>query len=119
MHIHVCIYTCIYICVCVRTCLFTYEVLLTKLINLSNRDPQPIELSKGSQGKPIRPIREYQWLLGLTRAYWEDLAPLVSALMAGMKCPELWLPTLLRRPRNFDNPASLDPRDLEAECGLQ
>ena len=33
-------------------------------------------LGKGSPGNPIRPMGDYWGLLGLMRAYWEDLAPL-------------------------------------------
>ena len=28
------------------------------------------------------PTRDYQWLLGLIRAYWEDVAPVPQALTA-------------------------------------
>ena len=41
-------------------------------------------LGKGSQGNPLRPIRDHEGLLGLIWAYWEDLAPLPEALMAYM-----------------------------------
>ena len=37
---------------------------------------KPIEPGKESQGNPIRPIRDCWGLLGLIRAYWEDLATL-------------------------------------------
>ena len=33
-------------------------------------------LGKGSQSRPTRLTSDYQGLLGLIRAYWEDLAPL-------------------------------------------
>ena len=39
---------------------------------------------KGSQGNPIRPIGDYQRLLGLVRTCCGDLAPLAFALMAYM-----------------------------------
>ena len=39
----------------------------------------------GSQPNPTRAIRDYERLLGLIRPSWEDLAPLVEALMACMK----------------------------------
>ena len=41
-------------------------------------------LGKGSQANPRRPIRDYSGLLGLIRPYWEDLAPLVWALITCM-----------------------------------
>ena len=39
-----------------------------------------IILGKGSQGSPIRPITDYWELLGLIRAYWEDMGPPPQAL---------------------------------------
>ena len=44
--------------------------------------PSHFSLGKGSQGTPIRPIRDYEGLLGLLRACWEELAPRPEAPMA-------------------------------------
>ena len=39
-------------------------------------------MGKGSQDNPVRPDRDYYGLLGLIAPYWEDLAPLVEALVS-------------------------------------
>ena len=39
----------------------------------------------GSQGNPIRPIRDSYGLSSLIKVYWEDSAPLPQALLVHMK----------------------------------
>ena len=51
-------------------------------------------LGKRSQGNPIRRVRDDSWLLGLIRAYWDDLAALPYALMADMR-DAIWALTRL------------------------
>ena len=60
--------------------------LLKSLLNVLRSCNRITELEprKGSQGKPIRPTRDCEGLLGLIRAFWEDLAPPAWALMACM-----------------------------------
>ena len=49
-------------------------------------------LGKGTQRNPTRPTRDYLGLLGLSRAYWKDLAPFPQALMASMIKSSLEMP---------------------------